>query len=110
VNKPPTYFVVLRWLRRPIGLICLIIGILGLILPILPGWPFIIPAIVLLGRKDRTLRLLHLLLRNGLRALQRSRVTWMRQLGMRLRMEYIRGRSMILPAIIKAEQSMPWLS
>jgi len=39
----------------------------GLLLPILPGWPFIIPAVVLLGRRDRVVRLCHLLVRATLR-------------------------------------------
>jgi hypothetical protein len=89
-----------------LGLACLIIAILGFILPILPGWPFIVPAVVLLGRRDPTLRRLHLLVRHSLRALRRSRIQAIQQLGLRLSAEYLRGRRAIGPAIVAAERRL----
>lgn len=38
-----------RIARRVAGLLLLALGIVGLIMPILPGWLFIIPGAVLLG-------------------------------------------------------------
>ena len=40
-------------LRIAAGSILLLIGVLGLILPLLPGWPFIISGILLLWPKSR---------------------------------------------------------
>jgi uncharacterized membrane protein YbaN (DUF454 family) len=40
----------LRKLIRPIlGLFLVLLGIVGLILPIMPGWIFVIPGLVILG-------------------------------------------------------------
>jgi hypothetical protein len=102
----------LALLRRLVGLIFLAIGILGLLLPILPGWPFIIPAIVLLGRRDRTLRLTHLLVRRTLRALRRSRNPVLQRVGRRLSLEYVRTRRIVVPAINATERAFAraWFS
>jgi len=35
--------------RIALGVLLLILGISGIILPVLPGWPFVIIAIILLG-------------------------------------------------------------
>jgi uncharacterized membrane protein YbaN (DUF454 family) len=35
---------------------CLVLGVLGVILPILPGFPFLLLGAGLVGRRDRTLR------------------------------------------------------
>jgi hypothetical protein len=94
-----------RIIRRVVGLICLLIGILGLLLPILPGWPFIIPAIVLLGRRDRALRLLHMIVRRALRFLRRHPIPSLRQLGQRLSGEYMRFKRAIVPKIDAAERA-----
>ena len=94
------------FLRRPIGIICLVIGIIGWIFPILPGWPFIIPAIALLGRRDRTLRRMHLMLRHILRGMRRARQRWLRNLGIRGSIEYVRVKKMVTPLIIRAERAL----
>ena len=94
------------FLRRPIGIICLVIGILGWIFPILPGWPFIIPAIALLGRRDRTLRRMHLMLRHVLRSMRRARQQWLRKLGVRSSVEYVRVKKLVTPMIIRAERAL----
>jgi uncharacterized membrane protein YbaN (DUF454 family) len=40
-----------RWLRIAAGGILVLAGLLGLALPILPGWVFVIPGLMLLGRE-----------------------------------------------------------
>jgi hypothetical protein len=99
------FVVIVTILRRLIGIIFLIIGILGLLLPILPGWPFIIPAVVLLGRRDRVLRHTHLVVRHALRALRRSNSPTLRSIGMRLSLEYVRTRRVVVPAIDATERA-----
>ena len=83
---------VLYTLRRCLGLICLALGVAGVILPIIPGWPFLIPAIALLGTRDPAVRYLHLLLRRTLRYLRTTRVPFLRNLGVRLSDEYLRTK------------------
>ncbi|MFO7166576.1 MAG: hypothetical protein DIU80_000965 [Chloroflexota bacterium] len=100
-----TLTVALLVLRRLTGLVLLAIGVLGLLLPILPGWPFIIPAVVLLGRRNRIVRMLHLMMRYTLRALRRSRSARLRALGWRLSSEYVRARRMVMPAINATERA-----
>jgi len=92
--------------RRIVGTILLIIGILGWLLPILPGWPFVIPAIVLLGRRDPLLRRMHLVLRHGLRLLRRARQPRVRRLGLRLLDAYRRARATVVPAIDATERAL----
>jgi hypothetical protein len=92
--------------RRVVGTILLIIGILGWLLPILPGWPFVIPAIVLLGRRDPLLRRMHLVLRLGLRSLRRTRHPRIRRLGLRLLDAYQRARATVVPAIDATERAL----
>lgn len=94
------------FLRRPVGIVCLIIGVLGWILPILPGWPFIIPAVALLGRRDPMIRLPHIWLRRALRRMRRARVRWVRNLGVRGSSEYVRARRMVSPLIAQAERAL----
>lgn len=93
----------LRWVC---GALFLFIGIAGLILPILPGWPFLIPGIVLLGRRDRLVRHSHLMLRRILRRLRRHQRPMVRTIGSRLSTEYVRSRRMLFPAIIAAERAL----
>ncbi|HMO56621.1 MAG TPA: hypothetical protein PKC19_04635 [Roseiflexaceae bacterium] len=92
--------------RRVIGVILLIIGLLGLLLPILPGWFFIIPAIVLLGRRDPMLRRLHLVVRWFLRQMRRGRHPQLRNFGIRLCSEYVRARRVIVPALAATERAL----
>lgn len=55
-----------------IGWTCIILGIAGALLPILPAWPFFLPGIVLLGPRNRRLRLAASNLRLALRRYSRS--------------------------------------
>lgn len=91
-------------LRRVLGYGFLIVGVLGALLPIIPGWPGIVVAILLLGRRDRTLRQLHVLLRQSLRRLRRSGPAPVRHTGRYLSANYRSMRRALLPHIIRAEQ------
>jgi hypothetical protein len=92
--------------RRVTGVLLLLIGILGLLLPVLPGWPLIIPGVALLGRRDRLVRLSHLSVRYALRWMRRCRQPHLRTLGWRLTAEYGRTRCMVLPAIVATERAI----
>jgi hypothetical protein len=93
----------LRWMT---GMCFLLLGVLGVILPLVPGLPFFVPAVVLLGRRDRALRFVHLLGRRILRRLRRSRVPLLRYVGMRISIEYVRVRRLVFPAILAAERAV----
>jgi hypothetical protein len=97
--------VVIAVVRRAVGLVLLAIGILGILLPILPGWPFIIPAVVLLGRRDRVLRMTHLIVRHALRRLRWAKHPTVRKVGVRLSAEYVKTRRMVVPAIDATERA-----
>lgn len=91
--------------RRAVGFLCLGIWALGAILPIIPGWPALIVAVVLLGRRDRTLRSMHLLGRRLLRWMRLSRNPRISRTGRWLSDQYLSARRALTPAIIRAEQS-----
>ena len=40
-----------RWLRIGIGFGLMLVGLLGLLLPVIPGWVFVIPGLILLARE-----------------------------------------------------------
>ena len=46
----------LRLLRVVAGFAMLLVGVAGLILPIMPGWIFVIPGLIMLGREFRWAR------------------------------------------------------
>ncbi|GAB4428733.1 MAG: hypothetical protein OHK0015_11970 [Chloroflexi bacterium OHK40] len=94
----------LRMLRRALGFFFLGVGLLGAALPIIPGWPGFILAILLLGRRDRTLRQLHVLARRSLRALRRAPHPHVRPVGLWLSDQYLTMRRAITPHIIAAER------
>lgn len=90
--------------RRVLGFTCLGIWALGAVLPIIPGWPALIVAVVLLGRRDRTLRFMHLIGRRALRWLRRHEAPRVRTTGRWLSGQYLNARRVLTPAIIRAEQ------
>jgi uncharacterized membrane protein YbaN (DUF454 family) len=58
---------ILRMLRLVGGLLLLFIGLIGFALPVMPGWPFVLPALALLAPESRYARRLIVLLRTRLR-------------------------------------------
>lgn len=106
MRKPTVTTQLIGSLRRILGVACLILGILGCLLPILPGWPFLIPAILLLGRRDPWLRRCHLLLRRTLRRLRRARHPLLGGLGRRLSSEYVRSKRTLAPRIVAIERAL----
>jgi hypothetical protein len=98
-------FALWRLTRRAAGYFCLVIWALGAILPIIPGWPALIVAIALLGRRDRSLRLMHLVARRTLRWLRRHPAPQVRPVGLWLSAQYVVARRAVTPGIIAAERA-----
>ncbi|NTV65639.1 MAG: hypothetical protein HGA65_19190 [Oscillochloris sp.] len=90
--------------RRVLGFCFLGIGIAGVLLPIIPGWPGFFVAIILLGRRDPALRRLHLVGRRILRRLRTARTPHLRRLGRWLSDQYVGMRRSMRPHIIRAEK------
>ncbi|NTW01830.1 MAG: hypothetical protein HGA19_11130 [Oscillochloris sp.] len=93
-----------RFVRRSLGFLFLAIGILGALLPIIPGWPGLFVAVLLLGRRDPALRKLHLVGRRFLRFLRTARTPHLRRFGRWLSDQYVGMRRSITPRIIQAER------
>lgn len=70
--------------RRALALLCIMLGIAGCILPLIPGLPFFVLGGRLLGRRDPMLRSWLLHIRRQLRGMRRSRWAPLRRLGLRL--------------------------
>lgn len=93
-----------RMARRALGFFFLGLGVAGAILPIIPGWPGLFVAVMLLGRRDPALRRMHLLGRRGLRRLRTARTPRLRRLGRWLSGQYVGMRRAMTPHLIRAEQ------
>lgn len=105
------YLPVILLIRRIFGAILVIIGILGLLLPVMPGWPLLIPGIALLGSKDPLIRYLHLLVLKVLKFVKTRKTPWIRNIGERGYDAYRRARAVIGPAILRFEQNLErWLN
>ena len=63
---------VLRGIRLVAGVVLLLVGLAGILIPVFPQWPFIIPGLMLLAPESRYARRLIIWLRTRLR-LRRSR-------------------------------------
>jgi hypothetical protein len=96
----------LMLVRRIIGAICVAIGILGLLMPILPGWPFLIPGIALLGTRDPILRTLYIWIVRLLKWVRRRKTPWLAQLGERLFVAFVKTRDTVTPLIVKSEKAL----
>lgn len=104
------YLPVLMLIRRIIGVICLIIGVIGLLMPVMPGWPFIIPGIALLGSRDPLLRYVHLAIIRLLKFIKSRQTPWIRRNGERLFVAYKHTRNVVAPMIINTERTLErWL-
>ncbi|MFN3374713.1 MAG: hypothetical protein ACK44M_14245, partial [Chloroflexus sp.] len=68
-------------IRRALGFLFLALGLIGSLFPIIPGWPGFLFAIILLGRRDRLLRRLHLIARFALRWLRKAPIPHVRGIG-----------------------------
>ncbi len=90
--------------RRVLGIVFLVIGVLGSLFPIVPGWPGYLLAIILLGRRDRMLRRLHLLARLALRWLRKAPVPHLRGIGHWLSNQYVDLRRAVVPRLIALER------
>ena len=70
--------------RRSLGLLCLALGVAGVLLPILPGWPFLVISGRMLGPRDPLLRRLVITGHRSLRSLREARHPLLRRAGVRL--------------------------
>ena len=70
--------------RRSLALLCVLIGLTGCILPIIPGLPFFVVAARLLGPRDRQLRRVIVAGRQMLRRLRAARQPLLRRTGHQL--------------------------
>jgi hypothetical protein len=73
-----------RTARRSLALLCVLIGVAGCLLPIIPGLPFFVIAARLLGRRDRQLRRVIIAGRQALRRLRAARQPLLRRAGHQL--------------------------
>ena len=73
-----------RMARRSLALLCVLIGVAGCILPIIPGLPFFVLAARLLGRRDRQLRRAIVSGRLTLRRMRAARQPLLRRAGRQL--------------------------
>jgi hypothetical protein len=73
-----------RTIRRSLALLCVLLGLTGCILPIIPGLPFFVVAARLLGPRDRQLRHAIVAGRQALRRLRAARQPLLRRAGHQL--------------------------
>jgi uncharacterized membrane protein YbaN (DUF454 family) len=58
---------ILRFARLIVGILLVIVGVIGILIPVMPQWPFLIPGLMLLAPESRQIRRLVLWLRKRLR-------------------------------------------
>jgi hypothetical protein len=75
-------------------------------MPILPGWPFLIPGIALLGSRDPWLRFIHLGIIRLLKFIKTRQTPWIRTSGERLFEAYKQTRTVVAPLIIRSEHAI----
>ncbi|MCX6014624.1 MAG: hypothetical protein NT020_03400 [Chloroflexales bacterium] len=100
------YLPMLMLIRRIIGAVFLILGIIGLLMPILPGWPFLIPGIALLGSRDPWLRFIHLGILRLLKFIKNRQTPWIHRIGERLFEAYKQTRAVVEPLIVRSERTI----
>ncbi len=79
-------------LRRIVGWCMIVFALLGFVFPILPGFPFLVPGILLLGPHDPTLRRCALMIRMVLRRWSQMQQPHLRWSGKWSREQYRRTR------------------
>ncbi|MFN8568132.1 MAG: hypothetical protein U0Z44_11585 [Kouleothrix sp.] len=68
-------------LRPTLGWCCIIIGVLGVLLPVIPGMPLLFPGIALVGRRTRVIRWWAVLITRQLRRWAALRLPLIGQAG-----------------------------
>jgi uncharacterized membrane protein YbaN (DUF454 family) len=82
--SPPNTMRLRSLLRRSLGLSCLALGVAGVLLPILPGWPLLLVCGRLLGPRDPVLRRVLATGHRGLRRLRQAERPLLRRAGIQL--------------------------
>ena len=100
------YLPMLMLIRRIIGALFLLLGIIGLLMPVLPGWPFLIPGIALLGSRDPWLRFIHLGIIRLLKFIKNRQTPWLRRSGERLFDAHKKTRTVVAPLIVRSERTI----
>jgi uncharacterized membrane protein YbaN (DUF454 family) len=70
--------------RRSIGILCLTLGVAGVLLPVLPGWPLLLVSGRILGPRDPLLRRSLLVGHRAVRRLRRAERPFLRRAATRL--------------------------
>jgi len=83
-NNPARRPIPPRTIRRSLALLCVLLGVTGCIMPILPGLPFFVVAARLLGPRDRQLRRVIVAGRQALRRLRAAHQPLLRRAGHQL--------------------------
>jgi hypothetical protein len=73
--------VILLALRAVLGWFSIALGVLGSIFPVIPGLPFLILGVYLVGHRNRVLRWSRVHIRLIIRWASRSRIPWLRWAG-----------------------------
>jgi len=73
--------VILLALRAVLGWLSIALGVLGSIFPVIPGLPFLILGVYLVGHRNRVLRWWRVHIRLLIRWASRSRIPWLRWAG-----------------------------
>jgi hypothetical protein len=84
-----------------VGWACIILGVAGALLPILPAWPFLLPGILLLGPRNRNLRLAAARLRLALRQGSRHSHSYVRSASRLLALQERALRRTLSPLIAR---------
>lgn len=84
-----------------LGWACIILGVAGAILPILPAWPFLLPGVLLLGPRNRGLRLAAARLRLALRQGSRHSHRYIRNASRLLALQERTLRRTLSPLILR---------
>ncbi len=96
--------IVLALLRRIGGWSLILLGLLGFVLPVLPGILLLVLGIVVLGPRDSTLRRIALYARLGLRRWSRVKHPFLRWVGWKVRHLYCAARLQVRAYLHRHQQ------